>query len=249
MPLQNFVDNSLPTIKAAWLNAVDAFYFTLFNSATTAAQARTALGSTATGDALFTAVDAAAGRTALAAAASGANTDITSLASPALADATADTQTPGDNSTKVATTAYADASATAAAAAAVAAYTPALSRITASLGADVALNNTANYFDGPSVAQGSTGTWLATGTVTLEDTGGASVFFAKLWDGTTVIASASIQSGAAGANTQISLSGYLATPAGNLRISVRDTTNTTGKILFNETGNSKDSTITAIRIA
>lgn len=44
MPLQNFVDNSLPTIKAAWLNAVDAFYFTLFNSATTPAQARTALG-------------------------------------------------------------------------------------------------------------------------------------------------------------------------------------------------------------
>lgn len=44
MPLQNFVDNNLPTIKAAWLNAVDAFYFTLFNSATTAAQARTALG-------------------------------------------------------------------------------------------------------------------------------------------------------------------------------------------------------------
>ena len=43
MPLQNFVDNQLPTIKAAWLNAVDAFYFTLFNSATTAAQARTAL--------------------------------------------------------------------------------------------------------------------------------------------------------------------------------------------------------------
>ena len=40
MPLQNFVDNNLPTIKAAWLNAVDAFYFTLFNSATTAAQAR-----------------------------------------------------------------------------------------------------------------------------------------------------------------------------------------------------------------
>lgn len=43
MPLQSFVDNNLPTIKAAWLNAVDAFYFTLFNSATTAAGARTAI--------------------------------------------------------------------------------------------------------------------------------------------------------------------------------------------------------------
>lgn len=65
MPLQNFVDNSLPTIKAAWLNAVDAFYFTLFNSATTASQARTALGSTTVGDAVFIAASAAAGRTAL----------------------------------------------------------------------------------------------------------------------------------------------------------------------------------------
>ena len=65
MPLQNFIDNSLPTIKAAWLNAVDAFYFTLFNSATTAAQARTALGSTTVGDAVFIAANAAAGRTAI----------------------------------------------------------------------------------------------------------------------------------------------------------------------------------------
>ena len=39
-------------------------------------------------------------------ASSGANTDITSLASPALADATANTQTAGDNTTKVATTAF-----------------------------------------------------------------------------------------------------------------------------------------------
>ena len=36
----------------------------------------------------------------------GANTDITSLASPALGDATATTQSPGDNTTKVATTAF-----------------------------------------------------------------------------------------------------------------------------------------------
>jgi hypothetical protein len=49
---------------------------------------------------------AGAALTALGAAASGANTDITSLASPALASATATTQTAGDNSTKVATTAW-----------------------------------------------------------------------------------------------------------------------------------------------
>lgn len=51
---------------------------------------------------------AAAARTALGVAASGANTDITSLASPALAGATATTQAQGNNTTKVATTAYAD---------------------------------------------------------------------------------------------------------------------------------------------
>jgi hypothetical protein len=63
------------------------------------------------------AADAAAARLALGAAKSGANTDITSLSnitslsSPALGSATATTQTAGDNSTKVATTAYADTSA------------------------------------------------------------------------------------------------------------------------------------------
>ncbi|EEE04554.1 hypothetical protein [Burkholderia multivorans] len=48
----------------------------------------------------------AAARAALGAAASGANTDITSLNAPALGAATATTATAGDNSTKVATTAY-----------------------------------------------------------------------------------------------------------------------------------------------
>lgn len=53
----------------------------------------------------------------------GANTDITSLNAPALGAATATTQAPGDNTTKVATTAYADA------AAAAVAYTPATGSI------------------------------------------------------------------------------------------------------------------------
>jgi hypothetical protein len=126
---------------------------------------------------------------------------------------------------------------------------PVHSVITASLGGDVALNNISNYFDGPSVAQGSTGTWLATGTVTLRDTSGAAGFFAKLWDGTTVIASARTDSSATNFYTSITLSGYLASPAGNLRISVRDASFTTGVIIFNATGNSKDSTISAVRVA
>jgi hypothetical protein len=123
-----------------------------------------------------------------------------------------------------------------------------LGQLTNSLGADVALNNTANYFDGPSVAQGSTGTWFGTGTVTLTDSGGAQNFYCKLWDGTTVIGSGNAVSAAAGARQTISISGFLASPAGNIRISCRDVGATTGTMEFNRTGNSKDSTITVFRI-
>ncbi|WP_124516946.1 hypothetical protein [Burkholderia stagnalis] len=49
---------------------------------------------------------AAGARTALGAAASGANTDITSLSAPAIGAATAATASAGDSTTKVATTAY-----------------------------------------------------------------------------------------------------------------------------------------------
>lgn len=129
------------------------------------------------------------------------------------------------------------------------AYVPSGTQITNSLSGDVALNNTANYFDGPSVAQGSTGTWCASGTVTVKDTAGAaSNIYAKLWDGTTTIASTATQTTTAGTPATISLSGCLATPAGNLRISVRDVATTTGVIQFNQTGLSKDATITAYRV-
>jgi len=123
--------------------------------------------------------------------------------------------------------------------------------ITASLGANVALNNTANYFDGPSVAQGTSGTWFASGTIGVQDTTvGNNVIQVKLWDGTTVIASCfAVLAGAASSATAISLSGFISAPAGNIRISVKDISTTAGLIIFNGTGNSKDSTITAIRIA
>lgn len=124
-----------------------------------------------------------------------------------------------------------------------------LSVITASLAGDVALNNVANYFDGPSVAQGTAGTWFVSGTVTLTSGAAANAFSVKLTDGTSVIASAHTQGYAGGSVTTVSLSGYLSTPAGNLRISVKDITAIDGVIKFNTSGNSKDSTITAVRIA
>jgi hypothetical protein len=123
-----------------------------------------------------------------------------------------------------------------------------LSQITASLGANVALSNTANYFDGPSVAQGSTGIWFASGTVTVQDTAGAANIDAKLWDGTTVIASTRVSISAVNFVVTISLSGYISAPAGNLRISCKDNASTSGLIIFNASGNSKDSTISAFRV-
>jgi hypothetical protein len=124
----------------------------------------------------------------------------------------------------------------------------ALTSITNSLGADVAMNNTANYFDGPSVAQGTSGTWLASGTVTVSDSGASAAFYCKLWDGTTVISSASAYSGSGTQRMAIALSGVIASPAANIKISCRDVTTTNGSINFNTTGNSKDSTLTAVRI-
>jgi hypothetical protein len=124
-----------------------------------------------------------------------------------------------------------------------------LPTFTGSIGANVALNNTGNFFDGPSIAQGTSGTWFVSGTVTLQDTSGGGRFYAKLWDGTTTIAAGAAHSNGTNQLISISLSGYITSPAGNLRISCKDDASTSGLILFNFTGTSKDSTISAIRIA
>lgn len=117
-----------------------------------------------------------------------------------------------------------------------------------STGSNISLNNTANYFDGPQVAQGTFGTFLATGTVTLSDTAGAAIFLCKLWDGTNIISSGRWDSKAINDTGIIALSGVITSPANNIKISCRDSTTTTGIITYNYSGNGKDSTVTAIRI-
>lgn len=114
---------------------------------------------------------------------------------------------------------------------------------------DVLLNNVSNFFDGPSVAQGTSGTWYASGTVTVGDIAGAATFNVKLWDGTTVIASTQTRTGGAANYLAVALSGILASPAANIRISAQDTSSTSGVIRISQSGLGKDSTITAIRIA
>ena len=117
-----------------------------------------------------------------------------------------------------------------------------------SLAGDVNLNNVSNYFDGPGVSQGSSGLWLAMGTVTVADTAGIAAFNCKLWDGTTVIDSARTVSFGALDYITVTLVGVISTPAGNIRISVQDPTANTGHIYANVSGAAKDSSITVMRI-
>ena len=122
-----------------------------------------------------------------------------------------------------------------------------LSDFTNSIASNVNMNNTANYFDGPSVAQGTVGIWFASGTVTLTDTTVAA-FFCKLWDGTTVIASSVSEISSGSLSTSAALSGVLASPAANIKISCRDTSSAGGVMLANGSGAGKDSTVSAVRI-
>ncbi len=127
---------------------------------------------------------------------------------------------------------------------------PVVSLFTASnsIVANISLTAVSLYTDGPVVVQGSVGTWFASGTVTVQDTNQAAAFNAKLWDGTTVISATDINT--PGANFgSMSLSGVITNPVGNIRISVQDLSTTGGLIIANRTGTSKDSTITAVRIA
>jgi hypothetical protein len=126
-----------------------------------------------------------------------------------------------------------------------------LSSASAVLGSDVNLSNTSTYFDGPSMAQGSTGTWYACGTITLQDVSSSSSNInVRLWDGTTVMASTVVttQSGNPNARVSVTLCGIKASPAGNIRISAKDTTATTGVIKANQSGDSKDGTIFGFRL-
>lgn len=120
--------------------------------------------------------------------------------------------------------------------------------MTASLSSDATLNSTSVYTDGPSINLGSSGTWWISGQVTITDPTGVSLTRAKLWDGTTVINSAAVTIPGGTNSDVISLAGYITNPRGNVKISCLDE-NATAFIVSNRSGNSKDSTISALRIA
>lgn len=119
-----------------------------------------------------------------------------------------------------------------------------------SLGSTVTMNNTSNYFDGPSqsVVAGA-GVYFASGTITVRAVSAATVMRVKLWDGTTVISSTYFDTtGLTVDVVPVSLSGYIVNPAGNIRISVRDTGGTASLITPDHSGNGKDSTLTTLKI-
>ena len=118
------------------------------------------------------------------------------------------------------------------------------------MGVDVTLNSTGTHlFRRAQHDAGHVREWLAIGNVLVTDTGGAANINCKLWDGT--IVADSDTSRPSGANTlvgSITLVGIISNPVANIRISCNDVTATTGKILFNNSSNSKDGSIFGIRL-
>jgi X-X-X-Leu-X-X-Gly heptad repeat protein len=115
---------------------------------------------------------------------------------------------------------------------------------------DVSLNNVANFFQGPSVAQGATGTWFASGSLVVQDaTPGTNVILVQLTDGTTTLASGVGEVTGTGPEATVSLSGIIANPVGNLRLQAKDVTTVNGKILASLGGMTSTATLSAFRIA
>ena len=122
-----------------------------------------------------------------------------------------------------------------------------LTNLTNSLGSNIAFS-TGAFTDGPSVAQGTSGTWHASGSITWTDSASGGVATCKLWDGTTIIDSATnYQVGSSQVQT-ISLSGNLSSPAANIRISCESLANTTTSMLFAAGSTAKSSTVSVFRI-
>lgn len=118
------------------------------------------------------------------------------------------------------------------------------------LTADVAMNNTANYFVGPSCAVPSlsNSTYKVSATVTVLDTVGAAAIICRLSDGTTIFGSSRTTTTGASNPASFSLIGVITNPASGLRVECRDSASTSGVIAFNNSGNSKDSQIVAEKL-
>lgn len=118
------------------------------------------------------------------------------------------------------------------------------------LSADVSLNNTGSFFDGPSLTVVSGATYDVSLFLTLLDTAGAAAFGVRLTDGTTIFADVQVNTSAANAAAVacLSLKG-VTVGATTLKASVQDSTSTNGKIKTTISTANKASIISAIRTA
>lgn len=119
---------------------------------------------------------------------------------------------------------------------------------TSVLGADTNYTSTSFVDTSLSVTQGTTGVFLVLCNVTVLLAASAIPYF-KLYDGTTVIASAGFNGPAGGGRYSTTLSGIITNPAGNIRLAISENNASTTTIKFNATGAGKDSVLTVIRIA
>lgn len=106
-----------------------------------------------------------------------------------------------------------------------------LTGTTSNLSSNVNMISQFTFFDGPQIAQGTSGTWFVCGTLTLVDPHGAAQFQAKLYDGTTTIADSEQYQAGTNVSTSISLCGIITSPAGNLRMAGWNNSSTSGSIL------------------
>lgn len=124
-----------------------------------------------------------------------------------------------------------------------------LTAATGSMGSNTGIAN-GSYTDGPTATHAHAGTWFASGKVTYTDTASGFQIKCKLWDGGSVVADSGDNSGqpvtASGFST-MALSGLLVSPTGDVRISCKSNQGTSS-FVFNASGESKDSTVTVVRI-
>ena len=115
---------------------------------------------------------------------------------------------------------------------------------------DVALNNTGQFFTGPSVAQGNgSGTFLAIGTACLIDTSSGAGFPAEITDGTTVFGSSRQDVSSGNSVCMVTCIAIVTNPAGDIRLNVKDVSTISGVMKANVSGGGKDSSIIVIRLA
>lgn len=123
------------------------------------------------------------------------------------------------------------------------------------LGADVALNATGNYQNGPNT--GSIGaasqTWLIMGTACMLDTVGACHFNVRFTDGSSFYSDTAGSSGGANLMASVSISKIITLSAATtFTLTAKNSTATTGKLLTTATNagvNNQSTFITAVRLA